>query len=715
MLQERNASSRAKHNIVYYSAEQQQTARHFNASRPRNAMASRLICDTAVHINTLQKASAAAFPFLGRWNIPHAMNPEPCPSQNRKVMTSGLIGRRLYGPNNSSSDTRYTQTSRGGIYGDQVGPEDPFSTTPVFKFFQFFFPSKQLCGSYTEFNSAPSLEARESWNSTEYMATDFRLSGLAVGPRSGKILPPRPLSQNYPLDLHFDDETLSSPSTTVQMHATHTQIWPSNVWLPPDLHSSSSSSGLSFSSSPASFLMLPKIYGRQTFVLNRVDIGEPRGSWPKNRLSHLRATQQQQQGTDSILRHHKQNLLESNKSPTSLMNQFNAASGTWNQFFFFSVRSFLLFLDNATNNKNVDCRHILQTGSSSSRSSSQKVSSAEDSEEKREEEKVLHQQPDDNEGQVNQRHNCATSGLVLGRSFGKKARASKVRHVTESKQENEADEILNRLVNLRLDYNGGPSYMFDVHPSPPESCNGAAAIAAVVSACLLPYNRSPLLFLWDMKLQRARLSDDTDMPVIIHKMCICPICFHHTIGLKRQSALKNERATPSLCIAVDKSAPSIALHSEMKGGDTLGCTHRKEKRSALARKVSSERDHPVGCDDDDAVSRVNPDRPTGGGGQLHHVPATAAAAAAQKKMEEEEDGRPERPGLEPRNTHTRKEEEEEVGGVCKKQKLSSTNPILYYLCLSPCGQDPSHTAAAVNSSTRRFLSVEVEMNKCSFA
>lgn len=25
----------------------------------------------------------------------------------------------------------------------------------------------------------------------EYMATDFRLSGLAVGPRSGKILPPR--------------------------------------------------------------------------------------------------------------------------------------------------------------------------------------------------------------------------------------------------------------------------------------------------------------------------------------------------------------------------------------------------------------------------------------------------------------------------------------------------------------------------------------------
>jgi hypothetical protein len=39
------------------------------------------------------------------------------------------------------------------------------------------------------------------------------------------------------------------------------------------------------------------------------------------------------------------------------MNQFNAASGTWNQFFLFSVRSFLL--DNATNNKNVDCRHIV--------------------------------------------------------------------------------------------------------------------------------------------------------------------------------------------------------------------------------------------------------------------------------------------------------------------------------------------------------------------
>lgn len=37
---------------------------------------SRLICDTAVHINTLQNASAAAFPFLGRWNIPRAMNPE---------------------------------------------------------------------------------------------------------------------------------------------------------------------------------------------------------------------------------------------------------------------------------------------------------------------------------------------------------------------------------------------------------------------------------------------------------------------------------------------------------------------------------------------------------------------------------------------------------------------------------------------------------------
>lgn len=56
-----------------------------------------------------------------------------------------------------------------------------------------------------------------------------------------------------------------------------------------------------------------------------------------------------------------------------------------------------------------------------------------------------------------------------------------------------------------------------VHPSPPESCNGAAAIAAVVSACLLPYNRSPLLFLLDMKLQRTRLSDDTDMPVVQYK------------------------------------------------------------------------------------------------------------------------------------------------------------------------------------------------------
>jgi hypothetical protein len=94
----------------------------------------------------------------------------------------------------------------------------------------------------------------------EYMATDFRLSGLAVGSRSGKILPPSPLSQNYPLDMHFDDEMLSSPSTTIQMHATHTQIWPSNVWLPPDLHSSSSS-GLSFSSSPASFLMV-RVSGR---------------------------------------------------------------------------------------------------------------------------------------------------------------------------------------------------------------------------------------------------------------------------------------------------------------------------------------------------------------------------------------------------------------------------------------------------------------------
>lgn len=55
---------------------------------------------------------------------------------------------------------------------------------------------------------------------------------------------------------------------------------------------------------------------------------------------------------------------------------------------------------------------------------------------------------------------CATSGLFFWGARSAKARASKVRHVTESKQENEADEILNRLVNLRLDYNGGP-YMFD--------------------------------------------------------------------------------------------------------------------------------------------------------------------------------------------------------------------------------------------------------------
>lgn len=79
--------------------------------------------------------------------------------------------------------------------------------------------------------------------------------------------------------------------------------------------------------------------------------------------------------------------------------------------------------------------------------------------------------------------------------------------------------MLEEIVSWLLPSSGYFFFFFGppVHPSPPESCNGAAAIAAVVSACLLPYNRSPLLFLLDMKLQRARLSDDTDMPVVQYK------------------------------------------------------------------------------------------------------------------------------------------------------------------------------------------------------
>jgi hypothetical protein len=49
--------------------------------------------------------------FSFSWPLEHSSRDEPrerepCPSQNRKVMTSGLIARRLYGPNNSSSDRR---------------------------------------------------------------------------------------------------------------------------------------------------------------------------------------------------------------------------------------------------------------------------------------------------------------------------------------------------------------------------------------------------------------------------------------------------------------------------------------------------------------------------------------------------------------------------------------------------------------------------------